>query len=395
MQKRSIPWSGRAHNYTKEELDIVVKVASEADPLTQGPYLKQFEATAREYLNVDHAFGITNAANGLELAALLSGLGPGDEVIIPAHTYCATAIPFGRTGATIRWADIDSESFLISPDSIRALINDRTKVIVVVHLYGCACDMEPILSLASERNIFVVEDCAQANGASYDGKKVGSLGSVGVFSFHCQKNITTMGEGGLITTNDDRLADLIYGLRHNGHRSFPDQGREYWKPAMSDVRADIPGIWPYNFSMSEVQAALGSALYMRLDDLNNKRIERAKFVLSELKDFPELQFQTAPARQENVFHLLPARYDGKRYGKTNSDLIDKLHYDYSVKAIVQFYPLYRYHLFVENGQGQANCPETDGFFDNMVSVPFHEWMSNEDLEYLVYAMRSALKELRG
>src|SRR5690606_34584891 len=117
-----------------------------------------------------------------------------------------------------------------------------------------------------------------------------TFGDVGVFSFHCQKNITTLGEGGLVVTNDEKMAHLLHGLRHNGHRPFQDQGIDYWKPAMSNIVSDIPGVWPYNFSMSEMQAAIGAALYDRLDELNEIRVKRAEKLIAELSDFSELSF---------------------------------------------------------------------------------------------------------
>ena len=145
-----IDWSGRAAEYTEEEIDTIVNVAKNADPLTQGNYLLAFEDAMKKYIGVQHAFGLTSAASALELAAVLSRLGPGDEVIIPSHTYCASAIPFGRTGATIVWADIDPRTFVVSAESIRKNITKNTKLIVVVHLYGLACDMDPIVQICKE-----------------------------------------------------------------------------------------------------------------------------------------------------------------------------------------------------------------------------------------------------
>ena len=123
--KYKIDWSGRSLDYTKEEIDTIVSVAKNADPLTQGNYLSEFEDTIKKYVGVEHAFGLTSAASALELIAVLSKLGPGDEVIIPSHTYCASAIPFGRTGATIVWADIDPETFVVSAQDIQRKITKK------------------------------------------------------------------------------------------------------------------------------------------------------------------------------------------------------------------------------------------------------------------------------
>ena len=141
----------------------------------------------RKYIDVEHAFGLTSAASALELMAVLSKLGPGDEVIIPSHTYCVSAIPFGRTGAKIVWADIEPETFVISAQDIQKKITNKTKMVVVVHLYGLACDMEQIVKICKTNNLELVEDCAQALGAKYKGKQVGSFGDYACFSLHAQK----------------------------------------------------------------------------------------------------------------------------------------------------------------------------------------------------------------
>ena len=147
MNIREIPWSGRGHAYTQREINIAVEAMQQADPQTQGRYLGEFEGKFGRYLGVKHAFATANCTKALDLAAVLTGLSPGDEVIIPAHTFCATAIPFGRTGAKIVWADIDPETLVITADTVQPLISQRTKIIVAVHLYGLMCDMEPLMEL--------------------------------------------------------------------------------------------------------------------------------------------------------------------------------------------------------------------------------------------------------
>jgi dTDP-4-amino-4,6-dideoxygalactose transaminase len=147
--------------------------------------------------------------------------------------------------------------------------------------------------------------------------------------------------------------------------------------------------------MTEVQAALGTKLMERLDSLNAKRRDRAKTFIKEMNDYPELIFQKTPTELQNSYHLLPARYDGENYNKSNDDLIQLLSEKYRIKAIVQYYPLNRYPLFEKMGFGVADCPNANLFFDNMVSFPFQDWMSDDDFNYMVSSTRSALNELRG
>lgn len=389
-----INWSGRGHDYTEEEIATVVEVMRSGDPLTQGPHLKAFEAAMSEKVGGLACFGMTNCAHALEMSAILTRIGPGDEVIIPGHTYCASAIPFARTGAKLVWADIDPATFVVSLETIERLVTAKTKVIVVVHLYGMICpDIEAIAEFARDKGLFLVEDCAQSLGAVLNGQACGTFGDFGTFSFHAQKNLTTLGEGGCLSVRDPDMAKLVPGIRHNGHRPFANQ-TDYWKPAMADVATDIPGVWPHNYSMSEVQAALGTQLLKRLDDLTEHRRARAMKFREAMSTFEELHFQAIGDPAAHSHHLLVARYDPPREGVHRDDLIRMLSTEYGIKAIVQFYPLYRYGLFADAGFGDADCPESDRFFDNMVSFPVHSWMSDGDFAYLMDSVREALTRIR-
>lgn len=178
-------------------------------------------------------------------------------MIIPAYTFCATAIPFGGTGAKIVWADTDAKTWEVDPGDIDRKITGRTKAIVVVHLLGMPADMSAIMAIAKRRGLRVVEECAQAPGASIDGKKVGTFGDFGCFSFHGAKNMTTLGEGGILCVKSDDDAKLVPGIRHNGVRAFPGDRDRYWVPAMSNVDIDQEGVWPNDFCIGEAQCAQG------------------------------------------------------------------------------------------------------------------------------------------
>ncbi len=333
-----IKWSGRSIDYTQEEIDTVVEVMKTADPQTQGKYLQQFESDFSNYLDGQPCFGVTNATHALELIADLTGLKSGDEVIIPGHTYCASAIPFGRTGATLVWADIDPETFLISLESIQKLVTNKTKAIVVVHLYGMIIpDILEIAKFAKSKNILLIEDCAQSLGAVLNGKSCGTFGDFAAFSFHGQKIITTMGEGGILTLKNVSLADKVPGLRHNGHAPFLNK-TDYWKPAMSNVDLDLDGIWPHNFSLTEVQAALGSVLLKRIALLTEERRKRAQKFINSFNEFEELSFQNQNDSKAHSYHLLVAKYKAVKNGKIRDDLISILSKKYKIQVIVQYYP---------------------------------------------------------
>lgn len=390
-----IPWSGVGVKYTQDEIEAVINCMKTADPLTQGPYQTEFENKFKNYIGSRSAFAVSSATAALELAAIMSGIREGDEVICPAHTFCASAIPFARTGATIKWADIELDTRIVSAKTIEPLITDKTKVIIVVHLYGLVVDLDPILELAKNKNILIVEDVAQAPGASYKGKKVGSIGDFGCFSFHTHKNMNTLGEGGILTVNKEELIKLVPGLRHNGVRSFKDQD-VYWQPAMSNVDFDIEGVWPYNFCIGEVQCALGSKMLDRLDQMNHVRKEKALKVIERLKDYKELKFQyRGDEDRENVFHLLVAYYEGGEFDKTTDDFIETIVNDYKIKVIRPYYPLYKYPIFAKSKNNKADCKVLEYYFERIVAFPFHQWMSEEEFDYMIESIINTLKKLRN
>ncbi len=389
-----VGWSGRGHNYIQSEIDTVIEVMTTADPMTQGRYQAEFEDKFRVMFKANHAFAVSSCTAALELAALTCRLSPEDEVIVPAHTFAASAIPFARTGAKLLWADIDLGSRVVTAETIAPLITEKTKVIVVVHLYGLMCDMDPIMALAEKNGILVVEDAAQAICVSYKGRLAGSIGDFGCFSFHTHKNMTTLGEGGMLTVKSAEHARLIPGLRHNGMRAFEGKREKYWQPAMTNVDFDIEGLWPYNFCLGEIQCALGSKVLDRLDHMNMERKQRAEYFISAFTDYPELIFQKTPEGCGHAWHLMAVQYDGTEYGKTRDDFMEELVFGFGVKAVVQYYPLYRYPMFQKAGLATGECKNTDYFFDNMVSLPFHHWMSQDDFTTMIRLVKKALDVLR-
>jgi perosamine synthetase len=389
-----VDWPIRGHAYTKEEISVVAEVMNSTDvPLTQGENVQKFEKEFAAYLNTDYAFSTMSCAHSLDIAAMLADIQPGDEVVIPAHTYCASAISFARCGAVIKWADIDSDSLTMSPESLKKLVSNKTKAIVLVHLYGLLSPhVLEIAEFAKQKNIILIEDCAQALGAKLGDSHCGTFGDIGCYSFHAQKNLTTLGEGGMLTVKSPLMANKIPGLRLNGHAPFTNKS-EYWLPAMGNVDQDLDGVWPMKSSMSETQAAVGRLVLKRLDNLTEQRRKRGLAFRDAMKDFPELKFQTIHASEAQSHHLLPARYDGKN--KTRDDLIRILSTEYGVKTIIQYYPLNRYDLFKKTGHAEADIPETDMFFDNMISFPFSIVLSDADFNYMLKSVKAALQQLRG
>lgn len=391
-----VPWSGRGHLYTEEEIKLVAEMMQVADPLTQGQHQKNFEQKFSKMHGMRPSFALSSATAALELSAVLCGLTKEDEVIIPGHTFAATAIPFGRTGAKIVWADLDPKTFVVTAETLSKCITPRTKAIVVVHLYGLVAEMDSIMALAKKHNLLVVEDAAQVLGAKYKGEAAGAIGDFGCFSFHSHKNLTTLGEGGMITVKNPELAKQVVGLRHNGIAFFPEDRKDYWLPASTNVDFATENVWPYNFCLGEIQCALGAKLLDRVDEVNAFRRKRADKITAALKNFPELRFQEVGTDPEQTSrHLLPAVYESPNKNKNRDDLIRMLANEFKVKCVIQYNPLYRYPLFQKAGFGKADCPNTDYFFDNMISFPFQEFLSEPQVDYLIESIQRALTILRG
>ena len=185
-----IPFKGRGHSYSQEEIDLVSEIMRDSDTLTQGEYLKLFEQKYKDFLGVDYTFAMSSATSALEIAAQLLCLSDKDEVIIPSHTYTSTAYPFVKKGGKVVWADIDFESRVVNAETIKRKITNKTKAVVVVHLYGYLADMPEIMQLCADNNLVLIEDCAQSLGTSLDGKRAGTFGDMSIFSHHSQKNIS-------------------------------------------------------------------------------------------------------------------------------------------------------------------------------------------------------------
>ena len=389
----SIP--ARQRPYTEAEIAVVVDAMRNVQGQTQGAKQEQFQQDFAAFTGANHAFAVANATNALSLAATLCGVRPGDEVIVPAYTFCASAIPFGKEGAKIIWADIHPDTWVVDPADIERKITPRTRAIVAVHLLGMPCDMPAIMAIAARHGLKVVEDCAQALDARINGQHVGTFGDFGCFSFHGAKTMTTLGEGGMLTVKSDADAALVPGIRHNGCCGFNFPRERYWVPAMSNVGMDIEGFWPNNFCIGEVQCALGSEELKTLTANTDRIIAQNDRLREFLADVPEISFNKIPAGYRHVRHQYVQHFDGSAFGKNRDDLLDLLTAKYGIRSIVQYYPLYRYPLFQKLGCGDYDCPVLEGWWDNSFSVPMWCGMDEESLVTIAESVKGAIADLKA
>ena len=255
-------------NLSEEEQKEVLKVMeSQMLTLLHGEYVKKFEEDFARYIGVKHAIAVNTGTAALHIAIAALDIGPGDEVIVPPFTFIATASSILHNNAIPIFADIDNKSYTLDPSSVSEKITDKTKAIIPVHLAGIGADTKALSKIATEYGISIIEDAAQSIGTQCYGKKVGSIGDIGCFSFYPSKNITT-GEGGMITTNNDYLAEQCRLIRHHGEPEWYVYNR-----------------LGYNYRMTEIQGAIGRVQLRRLNDFIKIRNQNAKYLsegISEL-----------------------------------------------------------------------------------------------------------------
>jgi dTDP-4-amino-4,6-dideoxygalactose transaminase len=283
----------------------------------------------------------------------------GDEVITTPFSFVATASCILMQNAKPVFTDICPDTYNIDPNRIEENITSKTKVIIVVHLYGQPCDMNRIMEIANRYNIRVIEDACQAHGAEYHGRKVGSIGHVGVFSFYPTKNMTT-GEGGAITTNDEQIAEKARMIRDHG------QKQRYWHEFLG-----------YNYRMTNIAAAIGLVQLKRLDELNGKRIRNAKYFIEELKN---IEKPFVADNVKHVFHLFTIRVkERERFVKYLQS--NRVGYGIYYPSPIHKQPLFKEH----NG---LTFSEAEMASEEVVSLPVYPGLSEDELKYIVQVVNS-------
>lgn len=278
--------------YFDEEEIKKVQQCLDSGWVTQGPMTEEFERLFQEEHCAKNAIAVSSCTAALHLAMLALGIGAGDEVIVPAYTWVTSAHCVEYTGAKVIFAEIEKETFNIDPAFLESCITPNTKAIIVVHLFGYAAKMDEIMRIAEKHNLKVVEDCACAIGTTYNKRPVGTIGDIGCFSFHPRKAITT-GEGGMCTTNHEKLAEAIRQLRNHGGRA-EENASEFGRPYYMG-KYDMLG---FNLRLSDIQAAVGVAQFGKLHMLLKQRRECAEYYTQALAGN---QDYTAPAGNDDIY----------------------------------------------------------------------------------------------
>jgi len=388
-----IPYEFQGSLYNQDEFYFMAQ-AFKGDSLTMGPQVTSFENEFATYCGSKHAFATSSCTTALDVATDAIGIKAGDEVITTPITFIATSLPLLRRGAVPVFAEVDPRTVNLDPACIEEKITKKTKAIYVVYYGGQMADMDPIMEIARKYNLKVVADAAHCPGAEYKGKKAGTIADVTCFSFHSLKNMTTCGEGGMITTDDDELAEKIPLIRCMGIQSFNDQ-TDYWLPYHYDI-VTVDGAIGNNYRMNEVSAGFGRGQIRKLDSmLNKRRIEIGRYLNEGLKDVEGIDIPYESPDCKHVYYLYTLLYKPEVIGAPKDDFIRKLYYKYGIQPIMHYKPNYLFTIYQERGYKTGICPRTEElFFNHIVNMPIHPRLTTEQMDYIITSVKSSLEELK-
>ncbi|NIP37038.1 MAG: aminotransferase class I/II-fold pyridoxal phosphate-dependent enzyme [Thermoplasmata archaeon] len=333
--------------------------------LAQGPKVAAFEEAFADYIGATHAVAVSSGTEAIRLGLLALGVGPNSEVVVPAFTFVATATAVMMTGATPVIVDVEEDTFCMDPAKVEPAITNKTKAVMPVHLYGHPADMGPLVDLCEERDLALVEDACQAHGARWKGRRVGSVGEVGTFSFYPTKNMTT-GEGGAVTTSEPQVAERLRLLRQHG-LAGPYQYK----------------MFGYNSRMTDIEAAIGLVQLGKLDGYNMARRMNASILTEGLEDV--VATPTEAPWAEHVYHQYTIRTADR------GGLWDHLGHNEIGCGVYYPHPLSEVPIL----EGKARVPEepvvAKRLSDEVLSLPVHPGLTSQDLELVIMAVRGHLR----
>ncbi len=383
-----VPYSFLGSPYGSEEIEAVTRVIK-GGWLTTGIETVQFESDWHTYHKVKYAYATSSCTTALHMAGQLCQIKPGDEVITTPITFVSTnQAVLAQKGVPV-FVDVDSRTFNIDPTKIEAAITNKTVALFVTHLAGQMCDMDPIMDIAKRYNLLVVEDCAHTAGATYKGKYAGSIGDVGTFSFHAIKNMSTLGEGGMLTTNRDNFAVKIPWLRSMGSRYLNDP-HEDGSPGPREYDVDnVDGLVPNNFRMTESQAAVGQEQLKKLEGFLRRRRAIAEAYSIALSGISGITVPYESADSRHTYHLYCLLIE-PRNGVTNHSLHNQLLYDYGIQTVPGMYkPSYLFSLY-KNYSRKYSCPIAEYSASNALQLPLYPQMTDSDVNYVIESFKALL-----
>ncbi|MBQ9106338.1 MAG: DegT/DnrJ/EryC1/StrS family aminotransferase [Clostridia bacterium] len=353
---------------------------------SRGPKTLEFEKRFAEYVGAKYALAVNSCTAAMHLALIASDIGPGDEVITSAMTFCSTVNVIINSGATPVLADIDPETGLIDPDDVERKITEKTRAIMPVHYAGRACDLDRIGEIAEKHGLVVIEDAAHATGTKYKGKMIGSSGNLTAFSFYATKNLAT-GEGGMLTTDSAEIYEKarvysLHGMSRNAWNRYSKGGSWHY-----DV--EYPG---FKYNMTDLTAAIGLVQLDKVSDFNATRARYAEYYEEQFKDVPEITTLKEAPGSENSWHLYIIWVDETKLTVTRDVIIDTLTNEYNIGLSVHFIPIPCHPCYKEAyGMKKEDYPNTARLFKGLISLPLYPSMKEEDVRYVAEAVREVTR----
>lgn len=339
---------------------------------SKGRFIGEFEAAFARYVGRRHAIATCNGTVALHLALAALGLEAGDELIVPSLTYVATANAVAYCGARPAFADIDPATWCLSVESAARLITPRTRGIMAVHLYGHPCEMSPLLELARRHDLWILEDAAEAHGATYDGRMAGSFGTAAMFSFFGNKVVTT-GEGGMVLTDDDDLAERLRLLRSQGM----DAEKRYWHPVIG-----------FNYRMTNIAAAIGLAQMERVNQLVGDRRRIAGWYRKRLLGVRGLTLPRNAPRADSIFWLYSVLVNDPAI---RDPLMAELA-EAGIETRPFFHPVHDFPMY-RDCRSDAGCPAAGAVGARGINLPTSSYLTEEDVDTIAAALRGSLTRL--
>jgi len=355
------------HAPLRDEIAEAINNVIDASNFAGGPYVQEFEKSFAKYCGVKHAIGVSSGTDALWLTLTALGIGPGDEVITVPMTFIATVEAITRTGATPVFTDIDADTYTMNPEGLGRALSSRTKAIIPVHLFGQVADMRPILSFAKKHHLSVIEDAAQAHGASHGSLRSGSIGRAGCFSFYPSKNLGAFGDAGAVTTNDTTIASQIQSLRNHGQK-----------------KKDQHAAFGWNCRMDGIQAAILSIKLRELDSNNAKRRRIANEYTNVFQKLPGVIYpQTNP-------NGIPAHHHYVVRIKNRTRFIEELAKKNVGAAVHYPVPVHLQPAYTSLGIGKKSFPISEQYAKEFVSLPMYPELTTIQIESVISAVRTAI-----
>ncbi len=355
-----------------EELENVVDAVKSGWISSKGHYITDFEESFSTFVGTKHGVSTTNGTTALHLALTAIGIGPGDKVIVPNFTFISPVNTILYNHATPVLVDSNKLYWNLDPQEVEALIDEETKAIIVVHLYGHPADMNPIMKIARKHDLNVIEDCAEAHGATYNGKNIGTFGDVSCFSFYGNKIITT-GEGGICLTDNDELADRMRMLRDHGMRP----NNRYWHDEIG-----------FNYRMTNIQAAIGLAQVSKIDHQIEKRRKLAKAYAENLHDVEGLALHPEMSWAKGVYWLYSVLVKTNKKN-VSRDRLSRILSDKGVDNRRFFYPAGMMPPYKEY-VGKRSFPVSAELSNTGMNLPSSSSVTTEEIEYIARIIRETL-----